>query len=183
LLLAALHAGTIRAESEGPGRGSRFVLELPACDPPGARAQDGQRLEEPVAAAALRVLIVDDSRDAAESLAMLVRLSGHEAHTVHDGAGALDAGEHLRPHVVFLDIGMPVLDGYATARQLRQRGWGQAVKLYALTGYGQEQDRQRTRDAGFDRHFVKPIDPGIVEQLLADLSCAGPTLSSRIRPS
>lgn len=181
--LVELHSGTIRAESEGPGHGSRFVLELPTCAPPGERPRSGRAADEPSAAAGLRVLIVDDSRDAAESLAMLVRLSGHEAHTVHDGASALAAGEELRPDVVFLDIGMPVLDGYATARKLRQHGWGRAVRLYALTGYGQDQDRQRTREAGFDRHFVKPIDPEVIDDLLAGGRGSRGGISTRSRPS
>jgi PAS domain S-box-containing protein len=165
--LVELHGGTIRAESTGAGQGCRFVVELPTCPAAVATVDATAATVQTEAADRVRVLIVDDNRDAAESLAMLVRLSGHDVRTVHDGNEALAVGETFGPDIVFLDIGMPVLDGYATARSWRASRWGHGSKLYALTGYGQGEDRQRrSRDAGFDDHFVKPIDPDRVLKLL-----------------
>ncbi|MCE3285548.1 MAG: chemotaxis protein methyltransferase CheR [Steroidobacteraceae bacterium] len=165
--LVELHGGTIRAESDGAGRGSQFVLELPTCAAAVADVDAATTTVQAETSDRVRVLIVDDNRDAAESLAMLVRLSGHDVRTVHDGNEALAVGETFGPDIVFLDIGMPVLDGYATARSWRASRWGHGSKLYALTGYGQGEDRQRrSREAGFDGHFVKPIDPDHVLKLL-----------------
>ncbi|HXW10770.1 MAG TPA: ATP-binding protein, partial [Steroidobacteraceae bacterium] len=173
--LVELHGGTIRAESAGSDRGSRFLLELPTCQASSIDASATPEAAPEAAGPRLRVLIADDNRDAAESLAMLVRLSGHDVRTVHDGRQALTAGESFRPDIVFLDIGMPVLDGYDTARSWRAARWGEGSKLYALTGYGQGEDRQRrSREAGFDGHFVKPIDPDHVLKLLQDTSGAPP---------
>jgi PAS domain S-box-containing protein len=166
--LMHLHGGSIHAESDGSGHGSRFVLELPVCtatveETEPAFAHPPLRHEE----RKLRVLVADDTRDAADSLAMLLNMSGHEARTVYDGAQALAVGREFRPDVVFLDIGMPVMDGYAAAQRIRAEEWGRAVTLYALTGYGHDNDRlKRSVDVGFDRHFVKPIDPDVVSQVL-----------------
>jgi PAS domain S-box-containing protein len=169
--LVDLHRGSIRAESDGRGTGSRFIIEIPqgqlaASETRPSVAVEGEQAQEP----ALRVLIVDDSRDAAESLAMLVRLAGHDVHTAYDGESALGIGRTYRPDVVFLDIGMPGIDGYTTARRIREQDWGRSVLICALTGYGQHgmESRVAGSDSRFDRRFVKPIDPGVVSRLLRE---------------
>ena len=116
-----------------------------------------------------RVLIVDDSEDGAESLAMLLQLGGHETHIAHDGVEAIEAAEKLRPDVVLLDIGLPRLNGYEVCRRLRKEPWAKNLVLVALTGWGQEEDRHRSREAGFDAHLVKPVDHDALLRLLASL--------------
>jgi CheY-like chemotaxis protein len=113
------------------------------------------------------VLIVDDSEDGAESLAMLLEFGGHETHKAHDGLAALEAVERLRPDAVLLDIGLPGLNGYEVCRRIRQASWGKRMTLVALTGWGQDEDRDRSRDAGFDAHMVKPVDFDALLALLA----------------
>jgi two-component system CheB/CheR fusion protein len=114
-----------------------------------------------------RVLVVDDNVDAAESLAMVLRVGGHEVCTAHDGLAALNAAEQFQPEVVLLDIGLPKVDGYEVARRLRERAGSEQVLLVAVTGYGQEEDRRRAEEAGFDAHLVKPADPFALHRLLA----------------
>jgi CheY-like chemotaxis protein len=114
-----------------------------------------------------RILVADDNRDAAQSLAFMLEIEGHDVRTAHDGLEAIQIGESFRPQVVLLDIGMPRLDGYATAREVRGRSWGISVCLVALTGWGQEEDRRRAEEAGFDRYLVKPVDPQILNALIA----------------
>jgi signal transduction histidine kinase len=160
--LVELHQGRVEVASEGPGRGATFTVLLPCI----AAAVEPLRAAGVVAAPkpstevyGRRVLVVDDNIDAAESTAAFLRLEGHEVKAVHDGLQALASLKVFDPHVVVLDIGLPGLDGYAVARQLRERGDTSHVLLIALTGYGQKEDRQRAADAGFDYHFVKPADP------------------------
>ena len=114
-----------------------------------------------------RILIVDDNRDSADSLAMLLKIMGHEVGTAYDGEQAVEAAEALRPDVVLLDIGMPNLNGYDACRRIREQPWGQGMFLIALTGWGQEEDRRRTEEAGFNQHIVKPVDPAALMKLLA----------------
>jgi signal transduction histidine kinase/CheY-like chemotaxis protein len=159
--LVELHQGRVDVASEGPGRGATFSVTLPCIS-----AVEPQRSAAPVVSFrsssevyGRRVLVVDDNIDAAESTAAFLRLEGHEVKAVHDGLQALASLKVFDPHVVVLDIGLPGLDGYAVARQLRERGDTSHVLLIALTGYGQKEDRQRAADAGFDYHFVKPADP------------------------
>jgi CheY-like chemotaxis protein len=114
-----------------------------------------------------KVLIADDNEDAAVSLGMLVEAMGHETRVAHDGLAALEIAEGFRPDIVLLDIAMPRLDGYETARRLAKRSWFASTLLIALTGWGQEADRRRARDAGFHRHIVKPVDPDVLAELLA----------------
>ena len=156
--LVELHGGRVAATSEGLGRGATFSVTLPCI-----AAVEPRRPAPPAAKAAdvygRRVLVVDDNVDAAESTAAFLRLEGHEVKAVHDGLQALASLKVFDPHVVVLDIGLPGLDGYAVARQLRERGDTSHVLLIALTGYGQKEDRARAADAGFDYHFVKPADP------------------------
>jgi CheY-like chemotaxis protein len=120
----------------------------------------------------LRVLVADDLRDSADSLGLLIELMGHRVEVVYDGEAALQAAERLRPDVVLLDLGMPKLDGFAVCRGIRGMPWGSSVRLIAQSGWGQEEDRRRTADAGFDHHIVKPIDPEALEALLRNLAPA-----------
>jgi signal transduction histidine kinase len=158
--LVELHQGTVEVASEGPARGASFRVTLPcisAVEPQRAAPAVPSRPSSEVYGR--RVLVVDDNVDAAESTAAFLRLEGHEVKAVHDGLQALASLKVFDPHVVVLDIGLPGLDGYAVARQLRERGDTSHVLLIALTGYGQREDRQRAADAGFDYHYVKPADP------------------------
>jgi len=175
--LVALHDGTVTASSGGPGRGSEFRVRLPrlqdsVADAPGVAgagaAVSPASAAAPAAPPRCRVLVVDDNADAVESLAMLVRLWDHEVRTAPDGETALALATTFMPDVVILDLGLPRTDGYEVARLLRARPDFQRVRLVAATGYGQAQDRERTRAAGFDLHLVKPLDPDRLERLLAE---------------
>jgi PAS domain S-box-containing protein len=173
--LCEMHNGTLEAFSEGPGRGAEFVVRLPLAEPGPEHVRETTARADTAPARPLRVLIVDDNVDAAEMLDMLVRTSGHSTRTVHEGPYALDAFEPFQPDVVLLDIGLPGIDGYEVARELRRRS--ATVYLAAVTGWGQEEDRRRSRDAGFDCHLTKPADPDVVVRLLDAVShragCAG----------
>jgi PAS domain S-box-containing protein len=166
--LVELHGGSIEARSPGIGRGSDFVVRLPRRSlHPSRMAQSAAvPTEKPVSR---RVLIADDNRDAAESLAMLLRLEGHDVTVVHDGREALATIKDLLPEVALLDIGMPELDGYEVARQVRQESLGRAVTLIAVTGWGQQSDKALALAAGFNHHFTKPVEPERLSQLLRDI--------------
>src|SRR5262249_7348057 len=125
--------------------------------------------ERAAPASGLRLLVVDDNHDAAISLSMLLRLQGHEVHVAHDGPTALEMATTLRPDVIFLDLGMPGMDGYEVARRLRQHRGLEHVVLAALTGWGQQEDRRRTAEAGFNHHLVKPPEANVLSGLLAEL--------------
>jgi CheY-like chemotaxis protein len=163
--LVDMHGGQVEARSEGLGKGSEFVVRLPAL----AQAESmGQ--PDPVKATATtgrRILVVDDNQDAATTLCMLLRLKKHEAQPRFGGRAAIEAAEKLRPEVIFLDIGMPDLDGYETCRLIRKQPWGKDMLLIALTGYGQDEDKRRSKDAGFNGHLVKPVDMANLTELLA----------------
>jgi len=155
--LVEMHGGSVEARSAGIGRGSEFVVRLPvartASDPaPIERAAQTEPSRK------RRILVVDDNVDAADSLAMLLELAGHETYTAHDGRQALDAAAKQRPEIVLLDIGLPLVNGYEVCQQIRQQHWGRAMVLIALTGWGQVEDRHRSEQAGFDDHLVKPVD-------------------------
>lgn len=160
-----LDGGTVTAHSDGPGTGSEFTVRLPAVRPVAAPAADsnGDRM---ASAARRRILVVDDNRDAAGSLALLLRLEGNEVCTAEDGLTAIETASSFRPDVILLDIGMPRLNGHDAARRIRQQPWGRDVVLIALTGWGQEADRQRSHEAGFDHHLVKPVDLAALQALL-----------------
>ena len=160
--LVTLHGGVIEAHSDGVGKGSEFIVRLPRRTIPDSRRPEPVRLDR-VRTRSRRVLIADDNRDAAESLALLLRLEGHEVTVAHNGREALGAFNTVLPEVAVLDIGMPELDGYEVSRQLRQHSFGRAVMLIAVTGWGQEADKSRALAAGFNHHFTKPIQP---EELL-----------------
>jgi signal transduction histidine kinase len=177
--LVELHGGTVRAFSEGAGRGSEFVVRLPAAaaDPrPPAANGVGQPAAGPEGqlAGGLRVLVVDDNEDAAESLAAMLRRQGFDAHQAHDGPAALEAAAAQKPDVVLLDLGLPGMDGYQVAARLRDRPELKGTRLVAVTGYGQEQDRSRSLAEGFDDHLVKPVEPQTLLRVLAgDAARAG----------
>jgi PAS domain S-box-containing protein len=166
--LVQLHGGSVEAHSDGPGKGSAFTIRLPVVSvpKPGAPARQGNRAASKTPMRR-RILVVDDNRDAANSLAMLLKLMGHEVATAHDGLQALETIQTFQPHVALLDLGMPKLNGYDAARRIRELWNKDRIVLIALTGWGQEEDRRRTREAGFDHHLVKPVDVEALQQLLA----------------
>jgi signal transduction histidine kinase/ActR/RegA family two-component response regulator len=162
--LAELHGGTIAAHSEGPGRGSRFVMAVPlAAD---VAATDAASPSRAGASAVCRVLIAEDNADAAEMLRVMLELNGHEVYVAADGHEAIELAAVHSPQIAFIDIGMPGMDGLATAQLLRQRV-GDAMLLVALTGWGQDEDKRRSREAGFDHHLTKPPEPEVLERLIA----------------
>jgi|CXWL01.1.fsa_nt_gi PAS domain S-box-containing protein len=167
--LVELHGGRIAAQSDGPGRGSRFVVHLPTLVAVAELAPSAPASVFPAAATARRILVVDDNRDVVTTLAMVFELEGHDVHRAYDGEEALRAVEGFRPELVLLDLGMPRLNGFEVCRRLRATPWGTNVRLVALTGWGQDDDKRRTRDAGFDLHLVKPVDPEVLLALLDDL--------------
>ncbi|HEY7313938.1 MAG TPA: ATP-binding protein [Gemmataceae bacterium] len=169
--LVELHGGGIEARSEGPDRGSEFVVRLPiAVETPLREPAQSSAEDEQQSVTGCRILIVDDNRDSADSLAVLLKVMGNEVGTAYDGEQAVEAAATLRPDVVLLDIGMPKVNGYEACRRIRQQPWGQGMFLIALTGWGQEEDRRRTEQAGFDRHMVKPVEPAALMKLLTSLS-------------
>jgi CheY-like chemotaxis protein len=167
--LVEMHHGTVEAHSAGLGRGSEFVVRLPIITQPLEQPRTA-RPPPPPAASGYRLLVVDDNRDAANSLAMLLRLKGHEVRVAFSGASALELLQTYRPDVVFLDIGMPGMDGYEVARQIRQTPGLEKIVLAALTGWGQQEDRRRTAEAGFNHHLVKPPEPEAIERIVSSLA-------------
>ncbi len=167
--LVDLHGGRIEARSAGTGFGSEFIVRLPRRDSrtmPGLvpTAVDQEQI------VSRRVLIADDNRDAAESLAMLLQIEGHEVHVVHDGRAAVSAFADFHPEVALLDIGMPELSGYEVAKCVRENVQGQTVTLIALTGWGQERDKEQALAAGFNHHFTKPVEPARISKILRSLT-------------
>ena len=168
--LVELHRGRVTARSEGPGQGSEFRVHLPlALDQSMPARAKGAGVSAAAAASALRILVADDSEDAAHTLATLLEISGYELHIAHDGEQALAVAESCRPDVVLLDIGMPKMNGYEVCRRFRECDWGRHMTVIALTGWGQDQDRRRTAEAGFNHHLVKPADPAALLRMLAQL--------------
>ena len=175
--LVELHGGAVAAKSEGLGRGSEFIVRLPL-GVDSAERRNPQPGKREAVFASQRILVVDDSRDAAESLAMLLESLGADVQTASDGPAALDELEAFRPSVMLLDIGMPGMDGLEVARRARQRAEGRDLTLIALSGWGQEEDRRRSREAGIDYHLVKPVNLDELGQLLTALA---PARASRKR--
>lgn len=166
--LVEMHGGTLVAASGGMGKGSVLTVRLPLAPEPESAGLDDRSGEETSPGAPLRILVVDDNEDSAESLAMLLELKGHDARTAHDGPRALAAAAEHRPDVVFLDIGMPGMNGFEVADRLRRQPETRNVLLVAMTGWGQEEDRRRSKEAGFDLHLVKPLDPdAALDEILA----------------
>jgi len=167
--IVEMHGGTVKAISAGLGHGTELIVRIPALAPARAQlaapppADAGERIIR------RRVLIVDDNADAAESLAMLLSILGHDTRMAFDGETAITTAAEFKPDAVFLDIGMPKIDGHETARRMREQPWGKTLMIVALTGWGQSEDRRRSQAAGFNHHLVKPADPEIVSQLIASL--------------
>jgi PAS domain S-box-containing protein len=165
--LVQMHGGSVEAHSEGPGSGSEFVVRLPLLDAPSPDDATLQDAESSPPTGSRRVLVVDDNHDSAESMAILVEIWGHEVRTAHDGPAALALAAEYRPDVVLLDIGLPGMSGYEVAKRLQELPGLERAILVAVTGYGQQSDRERTREAGFDHHLVKPVKPTHLQELLA----------------
>ena len=166
--LVEMHGGTVAAESAGPGQGSTFVIRMPlSMSSPALPGQADESIVTP-AASRVQILVVDDNRDSAESLAMLLEIKGHEVRTAHDGPEALKILAAFRPRLIILDIGLPGMNGYEVARRIRESTELRGVTLAALTGWGQDEDRRRSRAAGFDHHLTKPANPDEVEKILTE---------------
>lgn len=166
--LVQMHGGSVEATSLGIGQGSQFKVRLPIAEASqstdeslSTTSTEGER-----SAGMCRVLVVDDNQDAAITLAMVIRLFGHEVHTVHDGQAAVEASAQLQPDVILLDIGLPKLNGYEACRYIREQAQGSRIKMIALTGWGQEEDKRKADEAGFDYHFTKPVNIGSLRELL-----------------
>lgn len=166
--LVEMHGGSVEARSDGPGTGAEFIVRLPvAANAPVPEPGDhAAALPGPVPTPSRRILVVDDNRDGADSLALLLEGLGHDICTAYDGKEALDVAERFRPDVVLLDLGLPKLDGYETCRRLQAQPWGRTAIRIALTGWGQDDDRRRSREAGFHHHMVKPVDLATLVRLL-----------------
>jgi signal transduction histidine kinase/CheY-like chemotaxis protein len=178
--LVELHGGTLGVHSSGPGQGSEFVVRLPLAsnewrvtsDENKEAAGDVLAPHPSPLAAKRRILVVDDNEDSAESLTVLLKLSGNETQTAYDGLEAVEAAATFRPDVILLDIGLPELNGYEVARKIREQPWGKKMALVALTGWGQEEDRRRSQEVGLNHHLTKPVDPAALTKLLVSLSVA-----------
>jgi CheY-like chemotaxis protein len=166
--LVEMHGGRVEAQSDGFGSGSVFRARLPVVSSE-VEIHALKHAEPAVNRAKFRILVVDDNKDAAESIGMMLRLRGDELRTVHDGRHAVEEAAAFRPEIILLDIGMPHINGYEIARRVRQQWWGKDVILIALTGWGQDEDKERASRAGFDYHFTKPVNPSDLERLLGNL--------------
>jgi CheY-like chemotaxis protein len=166
--LVEMHGGRVTAESGGRGAGSTFTVRLPLAPGNSVQTTSSPELSPvPTEALALRLLVVDDNVDSADSLAVLLEMNGHELEVANSGAEALEKAQHIRFDMIFLDLGMPEMDGIETAKRLRLLPNGNEIFLVALTGWGQEKDRERTRAAGFDWHLVKPVESDVFMEVLA----------------
>jgi PAS domain S-box-containing protein len=167
--LVTLHGGTVEARSAGRGLGSEFIVKLPTGLPAAVPADCQAGADGPLSDGALKILVVDDNHDAADACAMLLEASGHQVQTAYTGRGALQLANTFRPHALLLDIGLPDMDGYKLAQQVRATAWGHDAVLVAVTGWGQEQHRLQATKAGFDQHLMKPLSAETVESLLHSL--------------
>jgi CheY-like chemotaxis protein len=167
--LVEMHGGQVEAHSAGIDQGSEFVIRLPILGEQ-VPAQKERPSAEPRRATVQRILVVDDYRENAETLADLLRFDGYDVEVANDGLKAIEVAEQFRPSVVLLDIGMPKLNGYEAARRIREQSWGKAMVLIAVTGWGQEKDHNRSQQAGFNAHLLKPVDYPELAKLIANLS-------------
>ena len=177
--LVEMHGGSVQAASEGVDRGSEFVVRLPVLIEKHEAPAPNPMAEGPIAAAARRILVVDDNHDSAETLSMLLELTGHQTQLAFDGVEAVEAANNFRPDVILMDLGMPKLNGFEAARRVRQQPWSKGMVLVALTGWGQDEDRNRTAEAGFDGHLVKPVEFDTLTKLLARF----PVVAAEGKPS
>jgi PAS domain S-box-containing protein len=172
-LLVGLHGGSVAVSSDGIGKGSEFRVELPRAAAPeetGGKEPDAAEKSQPVPERPpCKILVVDDARSTADMMALFLKLEGYETRTAYSGAAALEVAAEMEPQIVFMDIGMPLMDGYETARRLRQLDACRETILIALTGWGQDSDRLRTQEAGFNHHLVKPVEPKMLRELLEEL--------------
>lgn len=167
--LVQLHGGKVIARSEGPGQGSEFVVKLPGIVVPPESIRPNARAQSDEALGGHRILVVDDNMDAANALAMMLQMIGNEVRVAYRGDQGISLARQFSPELVLLDLGMPELDGYEVARSIRKGSWGRSMVISALTGWGQDEDRRRSKEAGFDYHLVKPVDIGALRQLLSTL--------------
>jgi CheY-like chemotaxis protein len=167
-----MHGGGVEAYSEGLGKGSEFVVRLPIVVEASVPEAPGREEKQFAPKSSLRILIVDDNRDSADSLSMMLKIMGNDTRTAYDGEEAVAVANEFRPAVILLDIGLPRLNGYEACRRIREQTKGKELVIIAQTGWGQDEDRQRTHQAGFDHHMVKPVDPQALMSLLAELSNA-----------
>ena len=165
--LVKLHGGSVSAYSAGLGKGSQFTIRLPAVQAHRQTAPEVRPATPSVLEKHCRILVVDDNQDSADSLATLLHMLGHEVKTANDGESALAAADQFRPDVAILDIGLPKVNGYDLAKQIREQAWGRDVVLVALTGWGQEQHRRRSAESGFNHHLTKPVEFEVLQQIVA----------------
>jgi CheY-like chemotaxis protein/anti-sigma regulatory factor (Ser/Thr protein kinase) len=167
--LVELHGGSISASSDGHGKGSTFTVRMPlsAAQPQTSEDLSALRTESPARTSPLRILVADDNRDAAESLAAVLRMVGHDVRIAYDGVEAVGVASEYHPDAVVLDIGMPKMNGYDAAKKLRAEATGKDLNIIAVSGWGQEADKQRSRESGIDHHLVKPLEPSSLLRLLA----------------
>lgn len=176
--LVQMHGGTITVRSDGPGKGSEFIIGLPMFDQQlPTEVKSIPRSHDALAdkPAPVRILVVDDNHDSADSLGLLLELVGNEVRVVHDGQIAVDVANEFQPRVVLLDIGLPTLNGYEVAQRIREQPWGKQAIMIAVTGWGEAVDRQRSKEAGFDHHLVKPVDLDALTAMLATVQTATAT--------
>jgi len=167
--LVELHGGTVTAHSQGISHGSEFTVKLPIeVEQPRIELLVQPPVSVPAKSAGRRILVVDDNRDSATTLALLLKMSGNQTETAFDGLAAVETAEAFRPDVILLDIGLPKMNGHDTCRVIRQQPWGKDILILALTGWGQEEDRRKTAEAGFDNHLVKPVDHIALNKLISE---------------
>jgi CheY-like chemotaxis protein len=166
--LVEMHGGTVTAESAGVGKGSTFVVRLPILKEREESTQEALAEEARAAGPKRRILVVDDNRDSAASMAMMLKLTGNEVRTAHDGVEAVEVAGAFRPQAILMDVGMPRLNGYEATRRIREQPWGRSVIIIALTGWGQEGDKLQSREAGCNGHLVKPASLPELEKALAE---------------
>jgi CheY-like chemotaxis protein len=177
--IVELHGGRVQALSDGLGRGAEFVVRIPRSDDP-LQISAGEPRPDVAMSASMRVMVVDDNVDAADSLALMLQQLGLDVRAVYDGSSALRIFDAFRPHLVLMDIGMPQMNGYEVARAMRNLGGGMKCMLAAVTGWGQDSDRARAKEAGFDRHCTKPLSDDTLRELLAE-AAARHGLNSALR--
>jgi CheY-like chemotaxis protein len=170
--LVELHGGGVEAKSERPGKGSEFLVRLPVVVDTSKPQESSGEDEQVVPKSSLRILIVDDNRDGADSLAMMLRNRGDDTRADYDGQEGVDVAGEFQPDVILLDMGLPKLNGYNACRRIREQSEGTGVVLIAVTGWGQDADRRCSHEAGFDHHLVKPVDPQALLKMLAGLRSA-----------